>query len=217
MRQVEAMNALLLADQMSELPPPTEVPAMLLPPRAEARFVRSIDFAALPTAVPCTRLFVASTLGRWGARFLEADAEVLAVELVRHSVQTCGVMDDDVRLYELDHLNVIQVRLLGFARTIGIEVWDSAEEPATLPEHYREGEFCGLALVDARAKDWGSVITPQGRVMWAELGVYDRTSAGLPIRTPKPTPYPRTPANTEDQPPRDVDFLRRLRDGLEGL
>lgn len=190
---------------------------MLLPPRPEPRFVRSIDFAALPTAITCTRLFVGSTLQRWGARFLEADAELLAVELVRHSMQTCGVMDDDVRLYELDHLNVIRVRLLGFTRSIGIEVWDNATEPAGLPAQYKEGELRGLALVDARAKDWGSAVTPHARVTWAALDVYDHAASGLPIRTRRPTPYPRATTNAGEQPKPDIDLLLRLRDGLEGL
>jgi hypothetical protein len=211
------MNALLLADQMSELPPPTEVPVTPSPPRPEPRFARSIDFAALPTALPCTRLFVASTLQRWGARFLEADAELLAVELVRHSVQTCGVIDDDVRLYELDHLNVIQVRLLGFERTIGIEVWDDATTPAALSAQHQEGELRGLGLIDARAKDWGSALTPHGRVTWAALNVYERAASGLPIRTRRPTPYPRPQTDVEEHRLQDADFLRRVRDGLEGL
>lgn len=209
------MNALLLADQMSNLPPPTEVPAMPSPPRPEPRFVRSIDFAALPTALPCTRLFVASTLTQWGARFLEADAEVLAVELVCHSVETCGVTTG-VPLYALDHLNLIRVRLLGFARTIGIEVWDNADKAAALPNNQESG-LHGLALVDARAKDWGSAVTPHGRVTWAALDVYDRAASGLPIRVRRSTPYPRTTANAVEDPARDIQLLQRLRDGLEGL
>ena len=172
------MRSLLLAD----LPSPTEIPSMPLTPRPEPRFSRSIDFAALPTAIMCTQLFVASTLRLWGARLVEADAEVLAVELVRHSVQTCGVVDPDVRLSALDDLTVIHVRLLGFERTIGIEVWDNAETPARMPKHDQEGELHGLGLVDARARSWGSSVTPRGRVMWAELDMYERTMAGLPLR-----------------------------------
>jgi hypothetical protein len=195
------MNAAVV-NEMPLLPPPTELPPMPSPTRSGPRFSRSIDFAALPSAISCTRLFVASTLGRWGARFLEADAEVLAVELVRHSVQTCGVTDEDVRLSELDELNVIHVRLLGFERTIGIEVWDNAD---------------GLGLVDTRAKGWGSSITPQGRVVWAELDVYDRAASGLPIRARKPTPYPRPSANEIGHPSQGAGFLRRVRDGLVNL
>lgn len=188
-----------------------------MPAPSGPRFIRSITFAALPTAITCTRLFVASTLGHWGARFLEADAELLAVALVRHSVQACGVTDERVRLYELDDLNVIHVRLLGFERTIGIEVWDTATQPARLPAHTPTADLHGLALVDAHAKNWGSILTPHGRVTWAELDVYDRTHAGLPIRTRRRSPYPRQLASTEDRPERDVDFLRRVRDGLDRL
>lgn len=206
------MNALLLTDP----PPPTEVPVMPLSPWPEPHFMRSIDFAALPSAISCTRLFVASTLERWGARFLEADAELLAVEVVRHSVETCGVMND-VQLYQLDHLNVIQVRLLGFAQTIGIEVWDNADEPAAPPEHYQEGELQGLGLVDARAADWGSSLTPWGRVVWVELDVYERTASGLPVRTRRPTPHPRPPENAAEHAVQNVEFLRQVRDGLERL
>jgi hypothetical protein len=97
---------------------------------SESRITRSIDFAALPTAITCTRLFVASTLHLWGAQSLHADAELLAVALVRHSVHACGVTDTHVRLSELDHLNTIHVRLLGYDQTIGIEVWDTVAEPA---------------------------------------------------------------------------------------
>jgi len=147
------MNALLV-DLMPPLPPPTEPP--LMPPvRPGPRFIRSITFAALPTAITCTRLFVASTLQLWGARFLEADAELLAVELVRHSIQACGVTDERVRLSDLEYLNVIHVRLLGFECTIGIEVWDNVTEPVQLPDHHGY-ELHGLSLVDARAKNWGS-------------------------------------------------------------
>src|SRR5690242_17357186 len=111
------MNALAV-DQMTLLLPPTGTPPLPDAPRPP-RFERSIDLAALPTAILCTRLFVASTLQRWGVRFLEEDAEMLAVELVRHSIQSCGVMDEEVRLSALEEVSVIRLRLLGFERTIG--------------------------------------------------------------------------------------------------
>jgi hypothetical protein len=209
------MNASAV-DEMPPLRPTTDVPSVPAPARSEPRFGRSIDFAALPTAITCTRLFVASTLQLWGARFLEADAELLAVELVRHSVHACGVMDLGVRLYELDHLNVIHVRLLGFERTIGIEVWDNAEEPARLPEHDQTSEPRGLALVDTRAKDWGSTVTPQGRVVWAELDVYERTAAGLPHRVSRPSKQPKNESDWP-APQYDLDFLGKVRDGLADL
>jgi hypothetical protein len=68
-----------VVDELPSLPPPTVPPGLPASPRPPW-YERSIDLAALPTAILCARLFVASTLQRWGARFMEADAEVLAVE-----------------------------------------------------------------------------------------------------------------------------------------
>ena len=197
------MNALLV-DEMTPLPPPMEPPSLPLPASPGPRFIRSITFAALPTALTCTRLFVGSTLWLWGARFLEADAELLAVELVRHSVQACGMMDDHVRLHELDDLNVIHLRLLGFERSIGIEVWDNATEPARLPAHDPNEELHGLALIDTRAKNWGSFLTQQAE--WCGLSW---------TSTPKPScPSGRSRG---EHPEPDVQFLRRVRNGLDNL
>jgi hypothetical protein len=208
------MNALAV-DEMTSLPPPMVPPALPEPPRPP-RFERFIDLAALPTALLCTRLFVASTLQRWGARFLEADAELVAVELVRHSLANCGVIDEGVRLADLEDVTVIRLRLLGFERSIGIEVWDTATEQARLPAHTENGELRGLALVDARAKNWGSAAAPRGRVTWAELDVYERTAAGLPQRAPRPTTHAKNEANWPASQ-HDLDFLGRVRDGLAGL
>jgi hypothetical protein len=208
------MNALVV-DEMTPLPPLTGPPALPEPARP-LRFERSIDLAALPTALICTRLFVASTLQRWGARFLEADAEVLAVELVRHSVATCGVIDEDVRLSALEDVTVIRLRLLGFEQCIGIEVWDNGTKPARLSATDQTSKHGGLNLVDARAKAWGSYSAPGGRVVWAELAVYEQTGAGLPRRRAEQPPHPPPPASTEAPPP-DLDVLRRVRAGLGEL
>jgi hypothetical protein len=204
------MNA-LVADPMS--PPPTMPPSLPEQPPRSLRFERSIDLAALPTAILCTRLFVASTLQRWGARFLEADAEMLAVELVRHSLQACGVTDEYARLSQLDQVSILRVRLLGFERSIGVEVWDNVAEPAKQPPHSEELQ--GLAVVDARVKNWGSCIAPPGRVTWAELDVYERTSVGLPIRMPRP--YPRSSMGSGGHPSQNLELLRKVRNGLDRL
>src|SRR5262249_12628521 len=125
--------------------------------------------------------------------------------------------DEYVRLIELTDLSIIHLRLLGFERSIGIEVWDTATELAQLPALDPEQDLHGLALVDARAKHWGSALTPHGRVTWAELDVYDRTSAGLPIRARRTSPYPRPFVGAEDPAPLDAALLNRVRNGLETL
>src|SRR5262245_46954973 len=74
---------------------------------------------------------------------------------------------------------------------------------------YQEGELRGLALVDARAMDWGSVLTTYGRVTWAALDVYERAASGLPVRGRRPRSYPRQPNGPADRNSPDVDLLRR--------
>ena len=127
---------------------------------------------------------MASTLQRWEARFLEADAELLAVELVRHSLQACGVMDEHVRLSQLERVNIIRVRLLGFERSIRIELWDNATEPALVSKYDQGDELNGLALLAARVKNCDSCVTPRGRVTWAELNIYERNARAKPTQTP---------------------------------
>jgi hypothetical protein len=180
------------------------------------RFFDSLDLVALSTAVSCACVFVAATMRSWNAGFIEHQAVTLTRELTTQAVTATGYTKPD--WYHQEHLSFITVRVFGFKERIGIEVWDNMTEPATLPASDNlQRELHGLGLVEARAKDWGSAVTPQGRVTWAALDVYERTRTGLPIRTRKPTPYPRPPARHEDHPSRDVDFLRRVRDGIERL
>jgi hypothetical protein len=178
------------------------------------RLFDDLGLVALPTAIGCTRMFARCTLGTWGASsFVVADAVVIAGELVTNSIQDTGVLDSEVRWSELDHLNRIVVRLLGFARHIVVEVWDAASEPAVLPADQPDRYPTGLHLVDVTAYRWGSRADSHGRLTWAELMVYDRTESGLPIRTRRPR-HPPKPAIT---PAADDELLRRVRDGLGGL
>ena len=181
--------------------------------REKPRLFDDLGLVALPTAISCARLFVKYTLDNWRASsFVVADAMTITGELVALSVQETGVLDDDVRWSELDYINRIVIRLLGFPRHIVIEVWDAATEPAALPAGPADTLPRGLDLVDVLAGRWASTASPRGRLTWAELPVYDRTEAGLPIQRRRPSPRPVLPA-----PVIDEELLRRVRDGLIGL
>ncbi|WP_409184908.1 hypothetical protein F9C11_11865 [Amycolatopsis sp. VS8301801F10] len=58
--------------------------------REQPRFTAELGLVALPTAVPVVRMFVADTLRRWRAMFIEPDMEDVAAELVTLSVQATG-------------------------------------------------------------------------------------------------------------------------------
>lgn len=183
------------------------------------RLSDSLGLVALPSAVTCGRLFVQYTLANWGVSpFVVADAMVIASELVTMAVQETGVLDEVVRWSELDVINRVVVRLLGFSRHIVIEVWDAATEPAVLPADEPVQWPTGLHLIDVTARRWASTASPRGRLSWAELAVYDRTESGLPIRQRRRTawPPPSPPTEPTDGEGHD-DLLRRIRDGLKRL
>ncbi len=138
------------------------------------RFHDGLRLIATRSAISCSRLFVASTLGKWGARVVIDDAVLLVDELVTAAVNATGIPDERVRWTELPRIEYITVRLLGLEASIRIEVWDSAPNPPLLPD-------------DASSPiKRGCYPTPRGKVVWAELPV-------LPQRR-KSSPSSRAPA-----------------------
>ena len=177
------------------------------------RLFDDLGLVALPTAVTCARIFTQYTLTNWGTSpFVVADALVVVTELVSTAVQETGILDDVVVWSELDYINRIVIRLLGFPRHIIIEVWDAATEAAVLPADEPNAELAGLHLVDATANRWASTASQRGRLTWAEIAVYDRTESGLPIRPRKHLTRPVMSAPFVDE-----EVLRRVRDGLNNL
>ncbi|MFJ8965844.1 ATP-binding protein [Lentzea sp. NPDC102401] len=180
-----------------------EVPRM----REKPRFVDTLELVALPTAVPVARMFIFDTLKRWRALFIEDYVASVAVELMRLSVEQTG---------EATVPNPIILRMLGYKRHIVFEVTDVHGEPLALELEPDVPEDSGLCLVNTLANRWGSAVGPRGRVNWAELEVYGRTEAGLPLRDPKPPAWPR---GSTEPPAATVDpaLLRRVRHRLRHL
>jgi hypothetical protein len=194
-----------------ERPGRRDVPRM----RAVPRFVDALDLVALPTAVPVARMFIADTLHRWHALFIEEHMEPLAVELVTLSVKATSPAEG-TSWNDIVELNPIRLRMLGYERHIVFEVTDAHDKALLLPANRNIDESTGLGLVDALAYRWGSFVTPQGRVIWAELSVYERTEAGLPKRNRRPSPALQGSA-VQPAHATDPELLRRVRDGLENL
>lgn len=203
------MNALVQVS--GDLPVQADVPRM----REAPRFLDSLDLVALPTATPVARMFIADTLRRWHALFIEDYMNAVAVELVSLSVEATRPAEG-TSWTDITELNPIRLRMLGYRRHIVFELADAHDKALELPEDTELPDDTGLGLVDALANRWGSFVTPQGRVTWAELAVYECTKAELPKRDHKLLPRPGAPTM---QPPRtpNVELLRRVRDGLENL
>jgi hypothetical protein len=173
-----------------------------------------LGLVALPTALSCARMFTQYTLSNWQVSAgVVADAMTIVGELVALSVEETGPPGDEVRWSELDHLNRIVVRLLGFSQHVVIEVWDAATQPARITEPPPAGAPRGLDLVDVVARRWASTTSPQGRLTWAAVDVYDHTESGLPVRTGRPSAAYSGPG----VPAADLELLRQLQSGLNRL
>lgn len=176
----------------------------------EPRFYDVLDLVALPTAPAVARMFVSSTLIHWHALFIEDYMTAVATELVTLAVQ--DTYDEDLAVVPAP----IKLRMLGYERHIVFEVTDTATEAHELAEGAELVEDKGLALVARLASRWGSTVGPRGRVSWAELAVYQRTEAGLPLR---PRPVDVEPSNSNDEAPEspDPEVLQHILDRLENL
>ncbi|MFD8493135.1 hypothetical protein [Amycolatopsis sp. NPDC059657] len=157
-----------------EVPPPFQRP----PVRPRPRFEASIDLVALPSAVTVARLFVASTLRRWGAVFVEPEMVSITAELVALAVDVTGPGTDD--LSEVGLLNPIAVNLVGYDRHLLVEAvhLQLPEVSTSVPRD--------LAVVNGLARKWGAYPTSWERVVWAELDLFGRDAAVLPQRVHEP-------------------------------
>jgi hypothetical protein len=193
---------------LQDPPAQAAVPQM----REEPRFMASLDLVALPNAISVTRLFIADTLYRWHAMFVEPEMEAVAAELVALAVKATGPKEG-TRWTAIDKLSPIKLRMLGFQRHIGIEVADTGKRMLVRPDNVELPVGSGLGLVDARSRAWGSYPTPRGRVMWADFAVYERTAAGLPVRMPRL----QASTGTLQHETATSELLSRLLDGLKKL
>lgn len=150
-----------------------------------------LRLVSIPSAIPCSQLFVEYTLDKWGAYTLIQEGRRVVKELVINAVAATGIPEDRLVWTELPRIEFITVRLLGLEDRIRIEVWDSAPNPPVLPDP------AGSPVKR------GTYPTPRGKVVWAEL----------PLLPHGPNSHVLRPPPEEHNP----YLLRRVRDGLDSL
>jgi len=126
------------------------------------QFSSILEFAPLPTAVPCARLHAVHVLHEWGLRDLAEDAALVVSELITNAVDASIVLPERPP---------VALRLLADEKSLLIEVWDRSPLDLEVREASADDE-CGrgLAVVDALSARWGSERTAhQHKVVWAEL------------------------------------------------
>jgi anti-sigma regulatory factor (Ser/Thr protein kinase) len=122
----------------------------------------ALEFAPLPTAVPCARLHAVHVLHEWGLRSLAEDTALIVSELITNAIDASVVLPEHPP---------VTLRLLASERSLLIEVWD--QSPLDLEPREADADAeCGrgLTVVAALSDRWGWERTGQRRkVVWAEL------------------------------------------------
>jgi anti-sigma regulatory factor (Ser/Thr protein kinase) len=130
------------------------------------RISSTLEFAPLPTAVPCARLHAVHVLHEWGLRDLAGDAEMIVSELSTNAIDASALLPERPP---------VSLRLLLTAKSLVIEVWDHS--PLDLePREADADDECGrgLIVVAALSDRWGWERTGRNRkVVWAERAVMD--------------------------------------------
>lgn len=124
----------------------------------------ALEFAPLPTAVPCARLHAIHVLHEWGLRDLAEDAELIVSELITNAIEASAVLPERPE---------IALRILASETSLIIEAWDRS--PLGLePREAGGDDECGrgLTVVAALSSRWGCVRTGYRRkCVWAELAL----------------------------------------------
>jgi hypothetical protein len=161
------------------------------------------------------------TLDKWGASSIVANALLVVTELVTNAVKATGVTDEHPNWSELDHLNLIRVRLVGLDASVVITVWDSDPYPPADTDLDDENSR-SLQLIESVTSRWDSYPVSQGKVVWAELPSRhpddqgeNQSQRGLSHTSGCPN-LPRPPRLHLHRPQNGQNAFLALRDALLG-
>src|SRR5215467_8800400 len=131
-----------------------------------SQFSSILEFAPLPTAVPCARLHAVHILHEWGLRDLSDDAQMIVSELITNAIDASTVLPERPP---------VSLRLSLTGKSLVIEAWDHSPR-GLQPREADAGDECGrgLTVVAALSERWGWEHTGHDRkVVWAELALID--------------------------------------------
>jgi anti-sigma regulatory factor (Ser/Thr protein kinase) len=175
--------------------------------------VVTLDLAAVPTAVSCSRIFVRHALTQWGMKALQDTAELVISELVTNAVEAVGITEGGPSWAELAEVQLVQVRVLVLPGRICLQVWDASQEAPqpTTAEPIDEAESGrGLFIVGTlSARNGHFLLRSGGKVVWAEL-VLETGAQPLRQRTAVRRTAIRLPNADPDLLRRELARLKRL-------
>ncbi|MGH3837780.1 MAG: hypothetical protein ACRDSF_19060, partial [Pseudonocardiaceae bacterium] len=144
---------------------------------------------------------------------VERAAEEVARELVSRAVKTTGIPGPRPpwTAFHDEEIPLIETRLRLEYPSLFVEVWDGDRtSPYPLPGAHLDDH---MDAVQKHAQRWDWYPLGRGKLIWAELGMPHK--GGLPRRTTGRFSYPAP--NGQGEPLRDVEAMRRVRDGLARL
>jgi anti-sigma regulatory factor (Ser/Thr protein kinase) len=131
----------------------------------------NIWFAAVLTAVGCSRMFIRHVLRDWNlADHIDA-GELVVSELVTNAVKSSGLTDPEPKWTDIKAHHIVGVQLRVIDTSLYVEVWDrSPATPVKQPQADDSEGGRGLFLIEDLSKRWGIHRPPAGgKIVWAEL------------------------------------------------
>lgn len=138
-------------------------------------FSDTLDIVAATDSTAIARIFLRRTLRYWRATHVVDDMLTVGTELTTNAIEECEKYSNG-QWRRPPASKLIRLRLLGFASTVALEVWDRCpSEPQLLPLDFERESGRGLHMVEALSVNWGFYpVTPWGKVVWSELVVCEQ-------------------------------------------
>lgn len=137
-----------------------------------SRFVSTLEFAALPGAVPCARLHARALMYEWRMTEVADTVELVVSELVTNAVMAYSRTSGQPTYQRRAGIPAVVLRLSAHRGRVLVEVWDDIPvAPVRRAAHPDDERGRGLLLVEALTERWGYYV-PQhgsGKVVWAEV------------------------------------------------
>lgn len=145
-----------------------------MPETSTNQLVSTLEFAALPSAVPCARLHARAICREWGFAEVADTIELIVSELVTNAVTASRRTSGQPTYQRRAGLPAVVLRLSVYGQRLFVEVWDEVPvAPTRRAAHPDDERGRGLLLVEALSKHWGYHV-PQhgsGKVVWAEVEI----------------------------------------------
>ena len=151
-----------------------------MPETSTSQLVSTLEFAALPSAVPCARLHARAILREWHLAEVADTIELVVSELVTNAVVASERASGQTTYQRRAGLPAVVLRLSVQHGRVLVEVWDVAPvAPTRRAAHSDDERGRGLLLVEALSTRWGWY-EPEGRsgkVVWAIVAIPPRRSS----------------------------------------